>query len=265
MKNQRLSLALLLLGAALLVFVAATVQSAGAAPASARVMIIPTQEWTDTGVALTAGEAVDVTASGTINFVDHSRYPATPAGTTRCLSGHQAGVFPEMNLMCYSLVGKIGVDGTPFEVGISYGAASVPSTGELYLGPNDNEYRDNAGRWVAIVTAGTDVPPTTVAPTTTTTLAKHTTPTTTTTTTTTIAAKTTTSTDPPATSPTGTPSTPIIVTKPSGVLAFTGLGPLAQIVALVGFLLLLAGAILYFFDDELRWALYHLTGARRRH
>ncbi len=229
--------------------------------------IIPTQEWTDTGIVLDAGEALSVTASGTINFVDHDRYPSTPAGTTKCLSGHAAGPFPEPNLMCYSLMGKIGADGSPFEVGISYGTMSLPASGELYLGPNDNEYRDNDGHWVAVINAGADVTTTTVAPTTTTTEAHHTTSTTTTTTTstttTTTIAPVTTSTDPPVTGSSGGGSTPSVVTKPSGFLAFTGLGPFAQIIALVGFLLLLAGAILYFFDDELRWAAYHLLGARQ--
>jgi hypothetical protein len=264
MKNQRVSLALLLLGAALLVFVAATAQSAGAEAASATVSIIPNQEWTGTGIALTAGEALNITASGIIHFVAGTRYPASPAGTVLCLSGHAPGPFPAPHLMCYSLMGKIGPGGTPFEVSTSYSADSVATSGELYLGPNDNEYRDNAGKWVAVVTAGTDVTPTTVAPTTTTTEASHTT-TTTTTTTTTIGARTTTSTDPPVTGSAGTGPAPRVVSKPSGFLAFTGLGPLGQIVALVGFLLLLAGAIFYFFDDELRWALFHLTGARRPH
>jgi RHS repeat-associated protein len=55
-------------------------------------------------------------------------------------------------LACWSLVGRIGADGTPFDVG---SAATInASAGELYLGVNDNFYSDNSGSWTVEITAG---------------------------------------------------------------------------------------------------------------
>jgi hypothetical protein len=49
-------------------------------------------------------------------------------------------------------VGKIGANGTPFEVGSSF-VLTVPSaaSGELYLGVNDNNYPDNSGSWTSLI------------------------------------------------------------------------------------------------------------------
>ena len=52
-------------------------------------------------------------------------------------------------------VGRIGEDGTPFNVGSS--ATTDASAGELYLGVNDNYYPDNTGSWTVEVTAGVAV------------------------------------------------------------------------------------------------------------
>lgn len=45
--------------------------------------------------------------------------------------------------------------------------------------------------------------------------------------------------------------------KSPGVLAFTGFGPMGQLMALLGVIFVLFGAILYFFDVK-KWALWLL-------
>jgi len=61
-------------------------------------------------------------------------------------------------LACWSLIGKIGQNGTPFQVGTSLTNFTAHVSGELFLGVNDNILRDNTGSWIArIVVSPADV------------------------------------------------------------------------------------------------------------
>src|ERR1700691_3850104 len=161
MRTRRGALALLLVGATVLTFVTAgeTVSSAEANPTSTTVMIVPSVAWTDAGVNFVAGQTLSIHASGTAYFVGLRYYPATPNGTLRCLRVMAKFIAP--TLQCYSLIAKIGIDGTPFEVGTSFTALSVATSGELYLGVNDNHFPDNRGSWTVVVNGGTLTPVTT--------------------------------------------------------------------------------------------------------
>jgi YD repeat-containing protein len=99
-----------------------------------------TAMWQGTGVTVTAGQTVSVTANGTWTsgtaFTANGD-PATVVEGTNCpLSG--------AHLM--ALVGKVGVNGTPFLIGQAR-TFTAPASGELYLAPNDNWYSlwDNSG------------------------------------------------------------------------------------------------------------------------
>jgi tetratricopeptide (TPR) repeat protein len=63
------------------------------------------------------------------------------------ISGMYTPQFP-----CWSLIGRIGPHGVPFEVG-SYKTVIADSSGELFLGVNGNYYPDNTGKWVATLSA----------------------------------------------------------------------------------------------------------------
>jgi hypothetical protein len=112
-----------------------------------------TQEWTDTGVMLNAGDALGITASGTV-YIDPS-YPQGPDGDPSCTPAanysSQSSAFPAPNLACWSLVGRIG-NGPPFEVGSS--ASLTTTAGELYLGVNDGDFSDNSGNWTVRIKIG---------------------------------------------------------------------------------------------------------------
>jgi len=119
------------------------------------VQVSATTLWTDTGIALVAGQTVQVTASGTVTT--GGMIPAwatdTPDGqplSSQCEVG-KTGTFPAPGLPCFSLMGEITQTGTPFEVGSSVTFA-VETSGEFYLGINDNYLPDNAGDWTAVVT-----------------------------------------------------------------------------------------------------------------
>ncbi|MGO9082572.1 MAG: hypothetical protein ACLQDY_26690 [Streptosporangiaceae bacterium] len=105
-----------------------------------------TQKWTDTGVTLTAGDTLGITAAGQV-YIDPS-YPQGPDGDPSCTPAVNysaaSATFPAPNLACWSLVGRIG-NGPPFEVGSS--TSVTASSGRLYLGVNDGDFSDNSGSW----------------------------------------------------------------------------------------------------------------------
>ncbi len=237
MRLRRGSLAMLVAGAAVLAFVAATGIPASAATGSTSIAVMPTAPWTDTGLTVTAGHSLTITASGIIRFVDKHQWSGTPAGRIPCLKSRKMPAFSVPYAPCYSLVGRIGADGYPFEIGTSFSAPSVSTSGELYLGPNDNQFPDNRGRWVAVVTGATPSTPTVVS----------------------VTTPPTPATVPPATVPAVVATPPTRPTS-TGPLAFTGFGPEMQALGVVGIVLVLVGFVLFFFGRELRRAAHWLLG-----
>lgn len=122
-------------------------------------VIVPAiQPWTDTGIAITAGDRLQISASGKIyagslvfdpydtpdgqGTVSRDGYTCLPKGSGL------GGQFLVAGVPCWSLVGRIGENGTPFEVG-SHSNFVAKTSGELYLGVNDNFFPDNSGNWTA--------------------------------------------------------------------------------------------------------------------
>jgi murein DD-endopeptidase MepM/ murein hydrolase activator NlpD len=118
----------------------------GSADTSTQVSVQGNQAWTDTGIDLTLGSNVTITASGTIRIAG-SDPGKTPAGGPECSASSD---FVAPGLPCWSLIGRIG-SGTPFYVGTATGF-SVTTSGRLFLGVNDNSFPDNSGSWAATVT-----------------------------------------------------------------------------------------------------------------
>lgn len=105
--------------------------------------------WNDTGLDLEAGQALSITAIGTVETAhgDLSRNSG-PDGKqgeeylNNVLDGVRHG----------ALIGMIG-SGDPFEVGARYEKAA-PGTGRLYLGVNDKGPENNRGEYTAEITVG---------------------------------------------------------------------------------------------------------------
>lgn len=116
---------------------------------SVTVNVDGTQPWTDTGIDLSSGNAVTITASGTVYFAAGPALPYGPDGNTSCTAGPD---FTAPGLHCFSLVGNIA-NGTPFQVGSNN--SILAASGRLYLGVNDNVFTDNSGSWSATVTITT--------------------------------------------------------------------------------------------------------------
>ncbi len=103
-------------------------------------------QWTSTGLDLTPGTNIRMTASGVVTGMVGD---GDPAGTPWGACSNQVGNSPHGNVVvpglpCWSLIGRFG-DNAPFEVGD--GVGTVVESGTLFLGVNDNLYSDNVGSW----------------------------------------------------------------------------------------------------------------------
>lgn len=161
MRFRRLAVLLLLTGAATFFVDAATQVPGSATPTTLQLGTAST--WVDTGLSFTAGQTLTITATGTVYFRAHNQLPAHPSGHKACFG---PPTFTAPGLRCYSLIGEIGTNGTPFEVGLSY-SAPAPASGELFLNDNDNENAgNNSGDWTVVIggtLTATTTPPTTAA------------------------------------------------------------------------------------------------------
>jgi hypothetical protein len=128
-------------------------------PSTVTKIVPANQPWTATGINLKQGELFTVTASGGVAFSVGSP-PEDPGGDPHdCLtlangpSGWRARPFLANNLPCFSLVGRVGERGPIFEIGTGKTLKSQ-SSGQLYLGVNDNYFPDNSGSWTANISVG---------------------------------------------------------------------------------------------------------------
>jgi hypothetical protein len=115
-------------------------------------------EWFDTGIFLSAGETITIRASGDIYVgalpdlrLNHETPDGAPIVTT---SDPQFPLtFLAEGLVPWSLVGRIGTNGQPFQVG-SQDIFASRTAGELYLSVNDNNFADNSGNWEITIIEG---------------------------------------------------------------------------------------------------------------
>lgn len=141
--------------------IAANLEAAYAARAAAEVAVAPSESWTDAHLQVAEGKSYTITAAGAIQFNTDLSSLAAPDGRNDidggvCHHGQIHDGYPAPELPCLSLIGKIGRNGVPFEVG--HARTLIASTsGELYLGVNDTYLADNSGGWIAHVSgAGAD-------------------------------------------------------------------------------------------------------------
>lgn len=134
---------------AVITFSMSVSSAAAAAPTTTRSSVVPSQVWTDTGVALHVGDEVAISASGRIHFGKPPIDAVAPAGLPRSgycatFAGHERP-WPAPTLACWSLIGKIGA-GSPFQIAVAT-SFRVARDGELFVGINDNDLADNSGTW----------------------------------------------------------------------------------------------------------------------
>ncbi len=108
---------------------------------ASRVNVSATKEWTNTNLLIKKGEEIWFTVG------DYSTVNCSNALQTISASGvpnlvNESTSVPSSNLC--SLIGKIG-EGKPFFVGFARTPVVAEGSGNLYLGVNDNNFKDNSG------------------------------------------------------------------------------------------------------------------------
>ena len=102
----------------------------------------------DTGIDVQARDLLFFEATGTIRLGDDDdRDVATPDGAPR---GNHSLDVQMLTQRGGALVGRIG-HSPPFFVGSS-GLVVAPTIGRLYLGVNDDDFRDNIGAFEVTIT-----------------------------------------------------------------------------------------------------------------
>lgn len=100
---------------------------------------IPAQQaWTPTGLFVSRGERLTITASGQMKYGTGDDANATPGGSSDRNPGN-----PMPGLTTGTLIGRIG-NGQPFNIG-SQSQITAPAAGQLFLGINDSHMGDNSG------------------------------------------------------------------------------------------------------------------------
>jgi hypothetical protein len=101
--------------------------------------------WTDTGVNVRAGDVLNITASGRVAFATGDWATVSPDGNATV----RRDTYPLRGQPVGALIGRIG-SGTPFLIGAN-ARVSMPATGRLVLGVNDDERNDNSGVFNVVI------------------------------------------------------------------------------------------------------------------
>jgi hypothetical protein len=120
----------------------------GAVGTSGRVVTVNSNEmWTDTGIWVQAGDMITVDADGTVRLSANANDLANPDGAP---SGRRAVNSPMRARPVGSLIARVG-DSPAVAMG-AHRTTRARESGELYLGINDDFFRDNSGQYRVTVT-----------------------------------------------------------------------------------------------------------------
>lgn len=119
-------------------------------PAAAGVVRVEAnQKWVDTGLTLRQGQQLTLQSSGQVTLTGDGSETAPVTGTQ---SGRKVAGAPAPDLPVGALIGRLD-NGQPFGIGNSTNL-TMPGTGRLYLGVNDDENSDNKGYFDVRLTPG---------------------------------------------------------------------------------------------------------------
>ena len=106
--------------------------------------------WNDSRIDVMRGDRLRFDAQGDVTFIQGANNTINAGGKTDVMSQR----YPVPSLGVGALIGKIGPNGTPFAIGSSRDPVTVPATGRLYLGVNDDNFADNAGAFSVTIMRG---------------------------------------------------------------------------------------------------------------
>jgi len=106
------------------------------------------RQWTPTGIRVNQGEVLRLTSSGEIRFTGNADDRAGVAGSPahKFVSGA-----PLPTALAGALIGRID-SGLPFGIG-DQTSITIPATGLLYLGTNDDNVSDNSGQFQVVISS----------------------------------------------------------------------------------------------------------------
>jgi hypothetical protein len=106
------------------------------------------RQWTPTGIRVNQGEVLRFTSSGEIRFTGNADDRAGVAGSPahKFVSGS-----PLPTALAGALIGRID-SGLPFGIG-DQTSITIPATGLLYLGTNDDNVSDNSGQFQVVISS----------------------------------------------------------------------------------------------------------------
>ena len=109
-------------------------------PEGQGIAVAGNQQWTPTGLAVQRGETFSINATGEVRLSADAADLASPTGSR---SGKMAAKAPLPNVPAGALIGRIG-NSAPFGIG-DRATFSMPASGQLFLGINDDHLADNEG------------------------------------------------------------------------------------------------------------------------
>lgn len=110
---------------------------------SGQMVIVDAREmWTDTGIWVESGDRITIDADGTIQLSANGNDVASPDGSQ---AGRRAVNSPLRARPAGLLIARVG-DSAAVAVG-AHRTTRAPMSGELYLGVNDDFFRDNRGQY----------------------------------------------------------------------------------------------------------------------
>jgi hypothetical protein len=112
----------------------------------ATVAVPGTAQWTNTAVSVREGEDIYFNATGSIQLSDNAGDTATPGGSQ---SQRTASGAPLPQITAGALIGRVG-NSAPFAIA-NQSRVTMPATGELQLGVNDDHVADNRGQFTVAI------------------------------------------------------------------------------------------------------------------
>jgi len=115
--------------------------------AAARTVTIPTnQTWSNSGMDVSRGQVIHFRATCNTTLSQNPGDNGTPNGAN---SGRMAGNSPLPGVTGGMLIGRVG-NSQPFAIGAD-ADVTMPASGRLYFGVNDDDVRDNTGSFVVSI------------------------------------------------------------------------------------------------------------------
>lgn len=124
---------------------AASTGTAGSAKQTpdAAITVSAREQWTATGLTVQKGQVVRFTTTGQIQLSGDENDTAQAAGAA---SQRLAPGAPLPRTFAGALIGRIGQNGQPFDIG-DQASVPMPESGQLFLGVNDDDLSDNQGEF----------------------------------------------------------------------------------------------------------------------